>query len=174
MSRMTKRNYFAALINAMLIALLFLMHYSNLPDISIYNISPMILLPFAVSLSMFYDELGATVSCTVIGIFADSASISSSYFHTFFFFLLGFGVSLMMHYMLNNNIRCAVMLAVVLSAAYFVLKWAFFYAFSGLNNSVEYLMQYALPSVLYTAAFIIPFYYLQRAIFRFKTKGGVR
>lgn len=174
MSRLTKRNYFAAVINAFLIIILFLLHYTQLLDITVYGVSPMLLLPFLVSFSIFTEEMPATFTGALIGIFADSSASGSSCFHTIFFFLTGFAVSLTMHYLLNNNIRSAIMLSLLTSVFYFVLRWLFFHAFSGVDNSTEYLMQYALPSVVYTAVFIFPFYYLQRIIFRFKTKGRVK
>ncbi|MBE6728458.1 MAG: hypothetical protein E7562_07415 [Ruminococcaceae bacterium] len=173
MSRLTKRNYISAIINAILISIIFLFHYTNLFSITIYNVSPMLLLPFFVGFAIYSEEMPATFVGAIIGFFADSTSSSGSYFHTFYFFILGLAISLMMHYLLNNNIRSAIMLSLVSSILYFVLRWLFFHAFSGSDNSIEYLMQYALPSVIYTSVFIFPFYYLQRFIFRFKVKGRV-
>ncbi len=174
MNHLTKRNYLAALFNILIAAMIFLVHYTPTIDISFFNISPMTLLPFVVAFSMHYEELSATIGCTVIGIFADSILSGSSCFHTILFFILGFAISLMLKYLLNNNLKCAIMLCFLASVLYFVLRWVFFHAFTGMENSIEYLLQSALPSVLYTTVFIIPFYYLERVIYRFKMKGGVK
>lgn len=171
MNRLTKRNYIAALFNTALIIFIFLLHYTRLFDISVFRLSPMLLLPFLVSFAIFTEEMSATFTGAIIGVFCDSNTSGSSCFHTIFFFLAGFTVSLMMHYLLNNNIRSAIVLSVIVSSVYYVLRWAFFHAFTGSENSVEYLMKNAFPSILYTAVFIFPFYYLQRLIYRFKKKG---
>ena len=49
---------------------------------------------------------------------------------------------------------------------YFLLMWLFFYGIGkGAEQSAYYLFRIAVPSAVYTAVFIFPFYYLERTLF---------
>lgn len=172
MSRPAFRKSAAALIELLLFAVLFVLHYTDLLKITVLHASPMLLLPFLAALAMFLEELPAALAGAAGGIFADSVSGGGFCFHTLFFFLTCFTISLLVHYLLNNNFRTAIMLSLLTAIAYYLLRWLAFHAFTGADNSIDYLMQYALPSALYTAVFFLPFYFLQRLIHRFRSKGG--
>lgn len=173
MNRFTRRSISAGaeLITAIL---LFLLHYTDILNISVFGARPMLLLPFLAALSMYRDELHSAVVGCLVGIFTDSIASGTSCFNTIIFFLLCFLTALATHYLLNNNLKSAVMIALIWSVIYYFLRWLFFFAFSGTGNSIEYLMQYAIPSVIYTSVFIFPLYYWQRFIFKFRTKGDVK
>lgn len=173
MSRLSRKAV-AAAIELLLAAILYLLHYTDLIHISVFGAKPMILLPFLVAYAMHRDELNAAVAGLLTGFFADGAASGTSFLHTFFFFIICFAIALSLHYLFNNNLKTAVMLSVTSAIFYYFLRWICFFAFSGAENSIDYLMQYALPSVIYTSLFIVPFYFLQRAIFRFRIKGDIK
>lgn len=173
MNRLARRSISAAT-ELLTAAVLFLLHYTDILNISVFGARPMILLPFLVALSMYREELHSAVAGGLVGIFSDSVASGASCFNTILFFLLCFLTALATHYLLNNNLKTAIMLAVVWSLIYYFFRWLLFFAFTGSANSIEYLMQYAIPSVIYTAVFILPLYYWQRFIFRFRTKGDVK
>ena len=173
MNNMARRSAAAAM-ELLLAAALFLLHYTDLLHIGIFGAEPMLLLPFLVSYSMFREELHAAIAGALTGFFADGVASGTSFLHTIFFFILCFAIALATHYLLNNNLRAAVMLSLVSAICYYLLRWLCFFAFTGSGNSIDYLMQYALPSVIYTALFIFPLYFLQRAIYRMRSKGEVK
>ena len=151
---------------------LFLIHYNGLLTIPSLNANPILLLPFLISFCMFSQEITGAVAGLLIGIFMDSMSSSGSFFHTFLFFIIGLTVSLLSHYLLNNNFRSAIMLSILASIVYFLLRWFFFHALvqNNFTYSVDYLNKYALPSIIYTNIFILPIYFLQSYLNRLKTK----
>ena len=148
---------------------LFIGYTSGLLIFPIRNATPMLLLPLLISFAMFEDELPAAMVGLALGIFTDSASSFGRIFHTAFFFLMGMAISLLIHYYLNNNIRSAFVLALLGSLLYFLIRWIICHAFGDtMLGSTVYLMQYAIPSTLYTTVFVFPLYYLQRLLHRFK------
>lgn len=166
-----KRHWGIAILQLVMFTFLFLLHYSGLLSISSLHANPLILLPFLVAYCMFAQELSAALSGMLVGIFMDAFSSSGSYFHTILFFIIGCTVSVLVHYLLNNNFRTGIMLSLVATLFYFALRWLFFHAFTeDITNSAGYLMRYALPSVIYTNLFIIPFYFLQSFINRRKSR----
>lgn len=165
-----KRHFGIALLQFLMFCLLFLLHFSGILTIRSLHATPAILLPFLVTFCMFTGELSSALTGLIIGIFMDAFTSGGSYLHTFYFFILGCLVSILVHYLLNNNFKSAIMLSLVASLIYYFLRWFFFHAFnSSVVDSTGYLMQYALPSVIYTNLFAVPFYFLQSFINKHKT-----
>lgn len=173
MSSLARKSISAA-IELALAMLLFLIHYTDIVNIKIFGAEPMLLLPFLVAYSMFREELNAAAVGALTGFFADSVAVGASLLHTLFFFIICFAVALATHYLLNNNLKAAIMLSAFSAIIYYLLRWLCFFAFTGADNSIDYLMKYALPAVIYTALLIIPFYFLQRLIYKFRSRGEVR
>ncbi len=162
----SRKNVFFVLFHIFAFAALFWVHYNGLFKLSSLHANPMIILAFLVAFSMFATELQAALVGLGVGIFADAFSSSGSVFHTLLFFILATVISVLVHYVLNNNFRCALMLIILSSACYYLFRWLFCYAFTeSVNDSAGYIMLYALPSVIYTSLFIIPFYFLEKKVF---------
>ena len=64
----------------------------------------------------------------------------------------------------NDNIYSALALSFFASISYFSLKWVCFCLIPAHRDVWGYLLKYALPSAIYTALFVIPFYYLIKYI----------
>ncbi len=135
------------------------------------GVSPMFLLPLLISFAMYKDEIPAALTGLALGIFVDGVSAFGGIFHTVFFFAVGLCTTLLVRYYLNNNIRSAILLSLVGALLYYLFRWLFRHAFTDtMAGSTVYLLQYALPGVLYTGIYIFPFYYLERALNRYKLK----
>lgn len=161
-----KLSSFAAVFNFLIAAFLIITEFTGKPLLSVLGADPLLILSFCIAMSMFCSELTSAISGLIIGIFVDSASSGPAFFNTFFFMLICLAVSLTVHYYFNNNIRAAMALILICSILYFGIKWVFGHAFNGvINDSLQILLKNALPSALFTSVFIIPFYYLERAIF---------
>lgn len=165
-----KKHYGISLLNFLLFCLLFLLHYSGIFTIRFLHATPLLLLPYLVAFSMFCEEIAAAFAGLATGIFMDSVTSGSSCFHTVVFLLIGLFVSFTVHFLFNNNIRSAVLLSLLATLVYYLLRWLIFYTIGQtVADSLRYLLQFALPSVIYTNLFIIPFYYLHRRFFRIRT-----
>ena len=169
MNKNHSRRFFVALIELIIFATLLLIHYSGTFKITAIRANPITVIPFLVAFSFFNEEWASAFTGMLVGIFMDSSSSQYSLFHTTIFMLIGLFSCLIIHYLFNNNVRSAIALSLLATLFYFLMRWVFFHAFSSsAYDSVFYLMHYALPSVIYTNIFIVPFYYLQKKLYNIK------
>lgn len=154
-------------INFLIFFILMIFHYTGNISLKIAFAEPIPYISLLIAVSMFSSETAASFSGLALGFFADSISSQSSVFNTVCLFLIAFAVSLLMHYTLNNNIFSAIALGISGSMLYFITNWLLFHCFSsGKENISYYLFRIGIPSAVYTAAFIIPFYYFERMLYK--------
>lgn len=140
----------------------FILHYTRLFDITIYTASPFIILPLCIAVAIYRGELTGLIFSTVCGIACDAVASGSVCFNTLVFMFTGFFVGILAKNIFNRNFRGAIALSLIASICYFALKWCFFYLLPDVQGKVYSLLWHIAPSALYTAIFIIPFYYLEK------------
>lgn len=161
-----KNIFILRLINALFFVVLLYVQYNGAFTIKIAQANPMLPLALLVAVCMFCSEITAAISGLLIGIFIDTVASTPQGFNAAVFMILGLGSSLIVRYLFNNNIFSGIALCALCTTVYFILRWVFCVAFSAnLTENLTYLMQIAFPSVLYTSAFSIPFYYLEKKLY---------
>lgn len=161
----TKALRFAsAFINVVLICSLIGLRYSGIAIFKIGNAVPVILLPLIVAISMFKNSNSSIMFALLTGALMDSTASDSSCFNTIFFVLAAAGCNLLFNRFLNRNIKAAAYMSFLVSLVYFFLKYMIFFVFQGTSVNYDYFMLYLIPSVVYTAVFIIPFYFLEKKL----------
>lgn len=160
----SQKNIFTLrLINALLFVTLIFIQYNSTFSFKISHANPMLPLALLVAVCMFCSELTAALSGLIVGIFVDTTANTPQGFNSITFLIIGLCAVLIIKYLFNNNILSVVTLCVICTIFYFMLRWLFCYAFSmSLTENLTYLMRTAFPSCLYTAVFVIPFYYLEK------------
>lgn len=154
-------------INTVLFIVLVYIQYNATFSLKISQANPMLPLALLVAICIFSSELTGALSGLVVGIFIDATAATPQGFNAITFMVIGLCATLIIKHLFNNNIFSAIALCLICSAFYFVLRWIFCYAGSvSLTENLTYLMQSALPSVLYTSIFIIPLYYLERLLYK--------
>lgn len=156
--------YLAFFINALLIATLFILRYSGLATLAIGQAVPITLLPLVVAISVFYGEWYGAVSGFFAGALMDTVMSGSSCFNTLVIMLIGLICGFLASYFLNRNIRSAACLSLGAAAVYLFVRLTFFYFFRGISVGAEYYSFYFIPTIFYTALFIIPFYFLEKKL----------
>ncbi len=142
-------------------ALLF--HYTDAFSISIKGLTPLLILPILTAFSLFNSPLSSALTGLAAGVFMDACSVGSYCFNAIVLMLIGVFVCLLSNNLFNKNIRSAAVLSVISCAFYFILQWLFFHTDNvSIKDNFIYLLKYALPSVLLSAIFIFPFYYLYK------------
>lgn len=165
--RSQKDTFTIRFINLLLFAVLFLIQYNGAFSVKIFNTSPLLPLSLLVAVSMFCSELTSAFTGLILGIFTDAVASTPQGFNAIIFCILGLSSVLVIKHLFNNNIISAVVLCALCSLFYFLLRWIFCYAFSlSFTENLTYLMNTVIPSCLYNAVFIIPFYYLERALYK--------
>lgn len=161
-----KRIYLLRTVNALLFFVLILLQYSTVINLKIRNANPMLPLALLVAVAMFSSELTASISGLLVGIFIDAAASTPPAFNALLFLGLGLAVSLIIRHLFNNNVFSAITLCLICGFTYFLLRWLVCMAFSlSFSENLIYLIQFAFTSTLYTALFIIPFYYFEKFLY---------
>lgn len=161
------RHPWIIIINFLLFFSAFIIHYTDIIDISIKNAEPLIIIPLLTAFSMFSSAGISAAVGFLIGVLMDSSASGAVCFNTAALMISAAMVSVFAERLFNRNIRSAILLCVFVSLIYFLMRWAIFYAFlEEARDNLTYLLSYAFPSVLYTNIFIFPFYYLYRYFYR--------
>ena len=144
---------------------LFIFILSRIPGLSLtlFGITPILLIPALVAGAMFFKEIFGMIAGIYVGVLLDSAA-ATGFFNTALFTLLGAITGIVAVHLLNRNLRAAVVLTLIISFLYYFSKWFFYILFGNEPQKLDYLLQITIPSCIYTAIFIIPFYFLFRFI----------
>ena len=156
-----KHHPFIFIANVLIFFVVILFHTSQFVDISIKTATPMLLIPLLTAFSIFSGIGTSAVVGFISGAFIDSVAGQTYCFNTIVFMVMGVLVSLVASNLFNKNIFAAAVLSLITSGAYYLLLWICFHSIGvSAQNSLRYLLGYALPSAVYTAVFIFPLYFL--------------
>lgn len=165
--RNRKNIFVLRFINILFFIVLFLIQYSTSFSLKIFNVSPLLPLTLLVAIGMFSSEFTGAFTGLIVGIFVDTVALTPPGFNAVVFCVLGLLAVLVIKHLFNNNIFSALALCALCSLFYFVLRWLCCYAFSiSFTENLTYLINTAFPSCVYTAIFIIPFYYLEKTLYK--------
>lgn len=151
-------------IESIFVFLFFLIQYSTLNTLKIGNALPALLVALTVICGFFFGESHGLGIGLISGILMDAVTVNSTCFFALLLMLIGFLAGVLATHYLNNNFGAAVTLGALLSALFFIAKWLFFYVFKSSNQSFKYLLEFALPSFVYTFAVYIIMYFLFKFI----------
>ncbi len=158
------RKLIAFTINAIILILLFILRYSGLATLAIGQAVPITIIPFVVALSIFWGEWSGATAGFIAGALMDGVMSGSSCFNTLAIMLIGLICGLLASYYMNKNIHSAACLSLGAAFVYLFARLTFFYSFKGISVGTEYYSSYFIPTVFYTAVFIIPFYFLEKKL----------
>lgn len=162
--------YFAVVLGL----LAFLCRYTGLVSIKIGNATSFLLLPLIVVVAMYYGELTAMFYGLSFGLIVDTVASSSYCYNTVFFLIAGFVAGILSEYVFNSNFKAALALCVIVSFAYFGLKWVFFLFLPDVQGKIYYLLEYSLPSAFYSSVFAVPLYFAESYLAeRYKKKNKI-
>ena len=155
------------LINILLFSFLIFVQYNSLFNIKIKTANPLLPLALLVAICMFCSELRGAITGLVVGIFVDTVASTPSGFNSIIFLCLGLCSVLVMKHLFNNNISSAIALCFLCSIFYFFARWLFCIAFSNsFTENLTYIIRTVFPSCVYTCVFIIPFFYLEKYLYK--------
>lgn len=144
--------------------ILYLLDTTGLLTLKIGTAHPLLLIPFLVAVSMTAREWVGLVFGALFGVMLDITAANSFCFNLVIMLIIGCVCGLLCSFVVNDNIYSSILLSLAAGLFYFVVKWLWFYVFSGRGEAFNYFITYALPSAAYTALFILPFYYLVKFV----------
>ena len=133
----------------------FIITYTDVLKINIGNAAPQLLIPAVVAVAYFYGEWTGFAVGMVAGALADAFAANTVCFNMIALMLIGFLVGLVINRYFNQNIYSALILSLISSFAYFFSLWLIYYAFAGVVGAWQYFICYSLPSMVYSALFIL-------------------
>ena len=160
----TKHTFIFYTFISVIALLLYILDSTGILTFKIGNTHPILLIPLLVAVSMAAREWVGLVFGGLLGILLDITSADSYCFNLILLSFIGCACGLFCSYVINNNIYSALILSLSSAFIYFTLKWLVFYVFDGNRDVFIFFVNYTLISAIYTALFIIPFYYLIRFI----------
>lgn len=140
---------------------------TRIPGLSlkVLGVTPILLIPALVCGAMFFKEVFSLAAGFFIGVLLDSV-ISQGFFNTAVMSVLGLAVGIIASYLINQNVRAAIVLTLLSNVFYFGSRWFFYILLGNEQQKLQYLIEITLPQVLYTTVYAIPFFYLFRFIYK--------
>lgn len=161
---MAKRKY--VLINIVVALLTFILQYNSFNIFGSLNATPMFSLGFIIVLSMFFPEFNSFFLGLLFGIITDSVATTAFGFNTIFMPLICLGVSLLSHYLFNNNIKSCTVISLLVSFSYFAVRFLIFYPSVNAKEIMTYLIKTDLPSAIITSVFSVLLYLFEKRAFK--------
>ncbi len=165
-----KEGFSSKLVTAILFAVVLLLF--GCVDLSISNAYPLVPFSLIVAYSCFAQGPSLVVALGLLsGVVMDSFASKAYCFNTLALGLISCGCYLLSAFVFNKNLKATLALCFLLASVYFIFYWLIFICFSvSFEDSVTYLLQYALPSSVYTSLFSAPFYFIFKKLDSLKAR----
>lgn len=137
-----------------------IVHYSGLFSIKIANANPIPAISLIITVTFFSGMWRGVTLAFIYGMFMDTVVSGTVCFNTLALTFSVLVCGVLITYFFNRNISAIIVLGFIGSTSYFILKWFFLYLLRGVAGQEYYLFSFAIPSAIYTAVFIVPFYYI--------------
>ena len=132
--------------------------------LKIGNAYPLLLLPIVMVTACFLRERTGFWTGLACGIALDTVQNGSFCFNTIVFILFGVGFGLLFRFLLNRNIKSIILAGFIGSFIFFLTRWFFLDLITGDPSALGILIKYEIPSAIYTALFVVPFFFLFRKL----------
>ena len=165
-----KKHPFIILLNLIIFSVIILLQYTDKAFIRINGVSPLLILPLITAFSMFHSPLASALAGMIAGIFMDSVTVGSHGFNAVILLIIGVFVSCVSSNLFNKNLPSCVVLTLIISFLYHICHCIVFHTFgTRFTETVTYLLEYSLPSVLLGTVFIFPFYFIYKHFHKLKS-----
>ncbi len=130
----------------------------------LFGARPLLLIPVALSIAMFEEEVPALCFGLAAGLFLDFGAGGTLGFYGLLLGSVCYVVSLMAANLFRTNFLTAMLVSAVSSAVILALRWVFFFVLFGYAYPAYALTAHYLPMFVYTAAIMPLTYYFNRAL----------
>lgn len=131
---------------------------------AVFGARPILLIPVAVSIAMFENELPAMFFGLAFGLFLDFGRGGALGFHALMLAVICFAISTMAANLIRTNFLTAMLLATASAGLVFLLQWLFYYVCMGYEYTGYALVRHYLPRFGYTVLIMPVAYYFNRAL----------
>ena len=128
---------------------------------------PVLVLPFAVCIAMFDQQLAGGLFGLLAGILCDTSSSMLFGFQSILYLVICTAVGLLVVYFMQPSVANSLIFVGCGFAARLLLEYFFYYAMWGYANTHLILLDNMLPNLIYTLVLTPVFYLLVRRMHRF-------
>ena len=136
---------------------------------TVFGAKAMILIPAVVAVSMFQKSMSGLVFGAFAGILWDFATVRGDGFFSVMLALTGYLTCVLMTYYLRNNIYSATIISFAANIIVNTCYWFIFIFLKGYDDSVQLLLDFYLPSAVYSSLFILLYYFIVSATVKLTT-----
>lgn len=133
-------------------------------SLELFGGKPVLLIPLALSIAVFEDEIPAIIFGLICGLMADNGFSGFMGFYAICLSVLCFIVSVLMENYIRTNLLTAFIIGCISVPVIIFLQFVFFYILRGYDNIWQYFLAHYLPRIIYTLAFVPVFYGINRYI----------
>ena len=144
--------------------LLFVLQRLSGLSLKISTATPVLLLPLVIVIACFLKEWVGFWFGFASGVMLDIFMADSRIFNTIAFIVVGIGAGLLFHYFFNRNIKAVILGGLIICFVYFFFKWLFLSVFKGDASAFALLCRYEIPSAIYSAVFLVPFFFFVKKL----------
>lgn len=132
----------------------------------ILGITPLFLMPAAISIAMLEGETAGGIYGIIAGLFWDCSTGRVFGFNALFLMIIGIAIGLFVKFLIRNIPASCLLFTFIFTFTHEFITWFFFYYMEGNRNLVFALLHIILPTAAVTVVFAVPIYLLLRFISR--------
>ena len=129
----------------------------------------LLLAPLTVAVAMNERSMPALFLGLLAGILWDSASVTVDGFYAVLLASIGFGCCVLVILKLRNNVYSCLLLSFLSLLTVVTVYWFAFYVMEGYGSNFYVYLKYYFSSAVYSMLFVLPVYYLVKAVVRVTT-----
>lgn len=137
---------------------------------ALFGAKAMILIPAVVAVSMFQKSMSGLAFGTFAGILWDFATVRGDGFFSVMLALTGYFTCVLMTYYLRNNIYSAAIISFAANLIINTCYWFVFIFFKGYDEPLKLLLDFYLPSAIYSSVYILLYYGIVSLIMKLTVK----
>ncbi len=130
----------------------------------ILGVRPVLILPLAISVAMFEHEFTGGIFAAAAGVLWGCSSDAVFGYYAIILLVLGVAAGLICSYGLSPNLLTSLLLSFGAAFITGLLDFFFFYVLWGYNGLGVFFFTSILPTIVFTAVTVVPFYYIVRHI----------
>lgn len=132
--------------------------------IPLFGGKPILLIPLALSIAVFEDEIPAIIFGLLCGLLADSGYSGAMGFYAICLSVLCFIASILMENYIRTNLLTTFIIGSIAVPVIIILQFLLFYVAMGYGSAWEYFLSHYLSRIIYTWVFVPVFYGMNRFI----------
>jgi len=124
----------------------------------------LLLIPATICIAMFEREVSGLFFGLFAGALWDMCSSAAWSYNAILLTIFAFACGALIKYIMRNHLVCAFLLCGISTLIYCLLSWFITYVFNGYSTAIKVLLEFYIPSAVYTIVFVPVYYFFVRFI----------